>query len=405
MSWRQSLRPGSFRGAPFKIQVGEGEGGRRGELHEFPERDQPYFEDLGRAARRYAIEAILVGADYMEARDRLLSACEAAGAGTLVHPFLGSLSVVAERFTWRESTEEGGAAFFSIDFVEAGAAIPAEPRADTAELSFLAADSLVADAPALLARDFSVAGMPAFVEQAGAGLVRDVAAVAGRAGTLLAGAGSALRSFEAGLVQLPSGALALVRAPLSLGQAVAGLIGSVSLLGTLPIARVNALRRILAAGFSFPPVFGSTPARSRQRRNQAAFTRLVVTIAAAEAVRTTALVRVNSYDEAAALRDVLADELDAAAVTLADAGDQQAASDLDGLRRAMVRDVTARGGSLARLYRYVPAVTEPVLATAHRLYGEPKRVVEEAEEIVSRNRIAHPGFVPGGRAIEVRTNG
>jgi prophage DNA circulation protein len=91
MSWRDQLRPGSFRGAPFRIQGNDGEGGRRGALHEFPERDEPWFEDLGRAARRWTIEAIVIGENYLADLDALVAACEEKGPGTLVHPYRGTL--------------------------------------------------------------------------------------------------------------------------------------------------------------------------------------------------------------------------------------------------------------------------------------------------------------------------
>jgi prophage DNA circulation protein len=109
----------------------------------------------------------------------------------------------------------------------------------------------------------------------------------------------------------------------------------------------------------------------------------------------------ESYDEAVEIRDALADRLEQAAVGLADAGDDAGYEALSALRLAVVRDVTARGGSLARIYRYAPPSTEPALVTAHRLYGDAGR----AAEIVERNRVRHAGFVPGGETLEVLTDG
>ena len=86
------LRPASFRGVPFVVDVAAGEGGRRIVTHEFPLRDQPYTEDLGRAAQRHRIRAFVIGDDYQDKRDALLAACQDKNtAGTLVHPFLGDL--------------------------------------------------------------------------------------------------------------------------------------------------------------------------------------------------------------------------------------------------------------------------------------------------------------------------
>jgi prophage DNA circulation protein len=69
------------------------------------------------------------------------------------------------------------------------------------------------------------------------------------------------------------------------------------------------------------------------------------------------------------------------------------------LRGAVVRDIAARGADLARVVRYTPPETLPALVLAHRLYGDAAR----DGELVARNGIAHPGFVPGGLELEVLT--
>jgi len=43
----------------------------------------------------------------------------------------------------------------------------------------------------------------------------------------------------------------------------------------------------------------------------------------------------------------------------------------------------------------------PAIVLAYRLYGD----AERADEIVARNRVRHPGFVPGGQPLEVLSNG
>jgi prophage DNA circulation protein len=94
-----------------------------------------------------------------------------------------------------------------------------------------------------------------------------------------------------------------------------------------------------------------------------------------------------------ALRTELADRLD---VLMEAAGDPVYKSLAD-LRAAVVRDLTVRGADLARTARYTPKQTLPALAVAYRIYGDASR----DEEIAARNRIRHPGFVPGGETLEV----
>jgi prophage DNA circulation protein len=67
------------------------------------------------------------------------------------------------------------------------------------------------------------------------------------------------------------------------------------------------------------------------------------------------------------------------------------------LRAALVTDLTTRASSLPQLLDYTPNVTVPSLLVAQRLYGDATR----ADEIVLRNDVARPGFLPGGQALEV----
>jgi len=110
MSWRDDYRPGAFRGVPFHLKTSTSTGGRRTVLNEYPLRDEPSTEDMGRRARQYQLTMTLIGPDYMARRDRLIEALEAAGPGTLVHPFRGELYVaVLGDYSCEESTEQGEA--------------------------------------------------------------------------------------------------------------------------------------------------------------------------------------------------------------------------------------------------------------------------------------------------------
>ena len=51
MSWREKLRPASFRGVPFKVVDDKTPVGRRVVVHEYPRRDSSYPEDNGKKTR------------------------------------------------------------------------------------------------------------------------------------------------------------------------------------------------------------------------------------------------------------------------------------------------------------------------------------------------------------------
>ena len=72
--WRKRLLPASFRGVPFEVESDSAPVGRRTQVHEFVQRDDPVVEDLGRQVRTYKLAAFVIGGDYMAKRDALLAA-------------------------------------------------------------------------------------------------------------------------------------------------------------------------------------------------------------------------------------------------------------------------------------------------------------------------------------------
>lgn len=402
MSAPDGWQKGSFRGVAF-VSKGHGlSGGRRLAAHEFPQGEKPVLEDLGKKGGRFALDCHIIGDGYMARADALEDALWTAGVGTLIHPWKGSMQVGVDEFTRTDTTVDGGMAVFTIDFLESGLpAVPA-PTKDTAAIAKDAANKAADDAPAHFDTAFSVTGATAFVEQAAADVVKYAALATSVQAGLMGGVGPALRAFQIGFDAL-GGASALVRNGLDLGLATVGLVQTLSSLGNSAGARISAFMSLLGFGEDLPPVDGATPARALQRGNQAAFVQLVNLAAAGELVRAVAGTGFASYQDAVGTRDAAAAKLERLAFRQADAGDDDGAAAYDALRAALVRDVTARGGSLARLQDYTPATTEPALVIAYRLYGDPAQVEAQADALVARNRVVHPGFVPGGQTLQIVT--
>ena len=139
--WKARLVPASFQGAGFKVDVSARSGGRRTVLHEFPKRDDPYAEDMGRAAQRFTIAGYVLGADYFDQRDALIAALETEGSGTLIHPTMGEFHVNPGPYSVTEHRERGRIAEFEMSFVEAGSNGNASPSSDTQSNVSAAANS------------------------------------------------------------------------------------------------------------------------------------------------------------------------------------------------------------------------------------------------------------------------
>ncbi|GEP09806.1 DNA circularization N-terminal domain-containing protein [Methylobacterium gnaphalii] len=121
MSWRDELRPPSFRGVPFRIEANTRFGGRRGFTYEFAKSERSLDEDLGRRVTRVVVSAYVIGDDYTDQAEALEDALNREGGGTLILPTLGSMFMRPDApFSRIETREQGGIARFEISFVDAG---------------------------------------------------------------------------------------------------------------------------------------------------------------------------------------------------------------------------------------------------------------------------------------------
>jgi prophage DNA circulation protein len=130
--WRDELLPASFDGNLFHVEAGSKENGRRIVVHEFPKKELPYAEDMGRRAIEFSVrgycisfmfdtEVPLYMRDYRIARDLLRDRLETEGAGTLQLPTLPPMRVVCPRYRLSEEERLGGYCVFDMQFVEFGA--------------------------------------------------------------------------------------------------------------------------------------------------------------------------------------------------------------------------------------------------------------------------------------------
>lgn len=116
-----NLTWGSFRGVPFRCEFAAGEYGRRWADHEYPGRDTPFAEDMGRAQRVWRFAGYVLGPARHIQRDLLLAACQAPGPGTLVHPTIpGAVRAVCRSVAFTEERERGNLVTFTFEFAEAG---------------------------------------------------------------------------------------------------------------------------------------------------------------------------------------------------------------------------------------------------------------------------------------------
>lgn len=403
MGWRERFdSQGSFRFVPFFVRSSDFSSGTRVGVHEFANRDLPYHEHLGRRQRVYRVEAVVLGDDYLEQRDRLIAALERGPAGNervgglLVHPHFGRLTAVCSSFSVRESANEGGAAFFDLEFLETyrdGALTQSTRTRGAGE-----ADSIGAQAGDAIAaeveEDLLATGVPESVREGAAGALRK-----------LGGILEPLRVFENDRQEVAA-----------FQRDVQDLIGRASTLATLPAELVSTTRGVIdgilgaaanarLALFAYETMFGFEPdleAGSSQTAAQAdanagRVQRLTRQLAVSGAVRAAARVSWSFRDEAFDTRDRILAEIDALEETSLD----DSIDALEELRRVLVETVPPAEEELPELRTITLPRAEPALVLAYRLFANP----ELDAEIAVRNRVQHPGFVPAGVELEVLSRG
>lgn len=391
MSWKDKLQPASFRGVAFHVEGDDRSGGRRLQVHEYPQREEPYAEDIGRAAREINLTAFVIGAEYMAARDRLLTALEASGPATLVHPWYGAILMAVKEYRVTHTRDEGGMCRFQITLVEAGSVSYPQVTVSTQAATCESADTLAQASVQDFSTAFSVEGQPAPVyESALESFSGALDTVAERLRFVDSQVTRVTRALNGDLGALLGKPGDLATRCFKLFQSAQTLAQRIGRLASRPAARemsrgVTGLLSV-AATFTAPTVSASTPSQQRINDNHAAVQALFRRACLVQSAGLASVMPVPVYEDALQVRASLLAALDREATVSSDA----VFVALSTLRSKVYRDLTDRARDSARLITFIPPEVTGALVIAYDLHEDARR----EEEIVDRNRIAHPGFVP-----------
>lgn len=452
-TWSESLRKASFRGVPFGVLGGDFRAGRRVAVHQYPGRDKPYVEDMGRSTRLIRMTGFLVtnsliygGGDAKAQRDAMVAAAEKAGPGTLVHPTLGNLTVsvpdgglqVVERW------DQGRFFEINLTFIESGARIFPSTQASTVSLLDRLAKALELSSVLDFARKVigtvtavlstvegvirfgrAVVGMvvnvvAGFRELVGRAL-QDVRSIMGLAGLLTGNYGrytngsvsSALvaskkakdsdatmtdlikantanrAKVSEALDSLEAAALAL---DVSSAEAFSGAVaGVMDALVAWAADPATAIRLLGPLATYYPDAYTSTtPLGQAEAVAQDATAALLRRQAQAAITQVLASYAPASHAEAVATLGQVTAYIDAEITLAGDAGDDDSYLALRALRQGVVASLTTTAGTLAELQTFTFKAPLSSLAMATRLYGNAARQVE----LIQQARPIHPAFMP-----------
>lgn len=123
--WRDKFQRARFRNAIFYVETDVRAGGRRVALHQYPKRNVPYAEDMGRAAISFVVQGFLITLDgtYLDLKNDLIDALEQDGPGMLRLPLpyqMADIQVMVQSYSVTETREKGGMCTVEMSFVEYG---------------------------------------------------------------------------------------------------------------------------------------------------------------------------------------------------------------------------------------------------------------------------------------------
>jgi prophage DNA circulation protein len=423
------LLPASFRGVPFAVENISTELGRRIALHQYPGRDDPWAEDMGRGARRYRFRGFIVtndlvylGGPIQVQRLALAAVAEAKGSGVLTHPTLGLLTVVCESCAISEALDAGTYSTVDFSFVEAGkqglpSLLISSLGISTDVITALAVAADAVRAVALLTKTDDGSGALQTSSTAWTGKVSalgaDATALTRLAANLAGNFGRYSRGATQGylttidttsadtlpqLVELAAGQrAAIAQAAGAVDQVVNELTVTtteqdyadaaaalVSRLASACADPADALR-LLDQLLNFTPT--GLAASTDIGEAVAGLYQLLVVL---EIVRAIAGYEPASYDDAFAKLVYVTGVIDDAILRAGDAGEDDLFAALRALRVTVVADLKGRGASLTHIREFVLPGPLPALALAQRLYRDAAR----ADELVGEADCVSPLFMP-----------
>jgi len=433
MAWKDEMQAASFRGVPFLVDADRSTRGRRTVVHEYPKRPMPLVEDMDLATRDYKLSAWVAGPDCFTQRDALLKVIEEPGQGELVHPWYGRVMVVNTACEVSHSDKEGGVVRFDLVFVRGDAAGFPLGTANTGVRADLASNSVQTSAQSRFAAAMGIVDSAkvqaaavqgrfreigrALDEQAGPllGLFRDVQSVfdlvmtapAQFASQMFNMVGAVTRSFD-GFSNLGAGFGAVSLAGIFGKSQTSQRVGSVALPpdpASAAVVRsvselvrdavlVDTARDVSLLPTAAPPARADGGAALEPGGEQA------VTGTGDNGGSLAELLLGGEPRDLPVSEDVRAarDEYVAAVWTATLTAEAEHYEALTALRIAGIRHLDAVALRGLQLRPYTPAAVLPALVLAYREYADARR----AGEIVTRNRVAHPGFLPAAELKLIR---
>lgn len=397
MGYLDQLRQATFRSFEFFVESSQVAGGRRAVQHQYPNRETPYTEDMGRQARSYQIEGHIIGDDYLDAKNRLFEVFEKKGPGELIHPFYGSLMVQVSSLNVSESIKQGAIATFSCTFLELG---DSRFPKGTNDKGAILSDNVDASL-ALIKQDFddnfSVLGMPEFAIQSARNLIAKAQQTFDDITKPLSDVAEAVAELSFATRNLVAETNDLLQSPESLSQR---LLDSFKLMENA-ISSNKDKKNAYSGFYGFSgddEVDETTPTRIQEAENKKTFENFMRRASAVSSTSPAIVAEFVSIDEAHESRQeisaVLEEQIREIEVEQPNTDLLQSMEDVNASMTDALPDPDA---DLPSIKTVTPERTSVTLLLSYDL----NESIENEQDIIDRNSIRHPGFVPAQEPLEV----
>lgn len=390
MSWLDDYRQASFRGIEFYIPGHEVSGGRRNQVTEFPGRDEAFVEDLGRRAKRIAIEAYVIGEDYHVQRNKLILALDKKGPGKLVHPYLGDIQVAITDYSYRDTVQEMGMCRFTITFVEAGVIKFPIKTIDSVTKVATAKESSLDALKSRFERLWKIARVPRTVADAAIASIDkglDTMEDAKSSVSFISSFQSSITAFRASLLSIAFSAQELIENTIDLMR-----FGTDEDDEDVDVTAESAKLTFedLKPLNSFEPDDVIT---DQEDEPSVVFTEAYRISAVINQAGLLSLIEFDSATSAEEFRNYVFQRLD----EILEYADDELYIALYDLRTSVAEHIDIKSRTLPRVGQYQSVVTLPAFLISYDIYG----TINREQEIIDRNKISHPAYVPGSVPIEV----
>lgn len=398
------LRRASFRGVPFEVTSSNLSIGRRTQTFEYPQRDDPFTEDMGRSKRTIRITAFVVGYDYIARMKRLIAACEKPGSGRLIHPWLGSMEVTPTDLS-APVFESNRVASVSLTFVESGKLQYPNALLDVGAKCLSAAQMLVNAEFDEFVRTFDLSGAQDFVKEAvGLDLQGILNSETVQSVCDAFDLADELATLSHDVITLAEGGADAIFNRVLDTYGLQGFASTVHA-WTDVSHRFRSLTQSSELNSAKPQAVASRTTSERIEKANAAGQAMIrglsvanMVVAASEIgtsndrLDASTPVQTAPYDDLIAVRNEILEAIDEESLKVSSDPIYEALCES---RSAVYEAITQRAENQARLVSFKPSSVQPALVLAYDYYGDASR---EAE-IVGRNKIRHSGFVP---AVELK---